>query len=736
VTTGSDGLASVQRTLGSAAGDETTTATVSGLQGSPVTFTSTAEAGNGPRLSIATQPSSSAQSGVPFAVQPIVQLQDASGNDESQSGVDVTASIASGTGTLNGTVTRTTGSNGSAAFTDLAITGAAGAYTLRFSAAGRVPAVSSTITLGGGSAGSIVITTNPPVAALDGEVFDPTVQPVVQVKDASGNPPAGVEVTASIVSGGGTLGGTTTATSDASGIARFGDLGINGTGSHTLQFTAGGNSVTSSPVDVSALPSEATTGKWGPVVPWDIVPLHMSLLPTGKVIGWGKFEDGGAMGTMGSRPRLWDPTAGPPTTARQVQADTMLFCSGHTQMPDGRLMVSGGHKADDTGINVTNIFNPLTESWEPGLPNMAHGRWYPTVTTLPDGRILTMAGRDEAGKVVTTPEIWEGNQWVELPGAGSFNVPYYPRNFVPPSGPPGRIFMAGERVRSQWFDVDANGGQGQWTTNGPIHVWNFNRDYGTAVMYEPGKILYAGGGGNSTWGQSPDNKDNSPTATAERIDLNVASPTWTSAGTMAFPRRHLNSTILPDGTVLITGGTTGGGFVDINEAHAAKAAELWDPKSPTTWKTLASASKMRVYHSVALLLPDATVLAGASGDAFAGPVEVPAERNHEIFSPPYLFKGARPTITDVPSDVAYSQTFTVTTPNAAQITEVRWIHLGSVTHAFDMGQRANKLTFTRTGTGVDVTAPASGQLAPPGHYLVFILNRNGVPSVGRIVRVH
>jgi hypothetical protein len=256
-------------------------------------------------------------------------------------------------------------------------------------------------------------------------------------------------------------------------------------------------------------------------------------------------------------------------------------------------------------------------------------------------------------------------------------------------------------------------------------------------MYEPEKILYAGGGGNSTWGQTPDPRAGAPTATAEMIDLNAASPAWTSAGTMAFPRRHLNSTILPDGTVLITGGTTGGGFVDINEGHAAKAAELWDPKAPTTWTTLASASKMRVYHSVSLLLPDATVLSGASGDAFAGPVEVPAERNHEIFSPPYLFKGARPTITSVStSSVSYGGTFTVTTPNAAQVTTVRWIHLGSVTHAFDAGQRADALPFTATATGVDVTVPASNQRNPPGHYLVFILNRNGVPSVGKIVQVH
>jgi hypothetical protein len=149
---------------------------------------------------------------------------------------------------------------------------------------------------------------------------------------------------------------------------------------------------------------------------------------------------------------------------------------------------------------------------------------------------------------------------------------------------------------------------------------------------------------------------------------------------------------------------------------------------------------MRVYHSVSLLLPDGTVLHGASGDALAvqpggGIVEVPPRRDHEIFSPPYLFKGARPAITAAPATVSYGETFTVATPNAAQITDVRWIHLGSVTHAFDMGQRANTLSFTRTASGVEVTAPANPNLAPPGHYQLFILNRNGVPSVGKIVRI-
>jgi Domain of unknown function (DUF1929) len=114
----------------------------------------------------------------------------------------------------------------------------------------------------------------------------------------------------------------------------------------------------------------------------------------------------------------------------------------------------------------------------------------------------------------------------------------------------------------------------------------------------------------------------------------------------------------------------------------------------------------------------------------------PRETNHEIFRPPYLFKGARPSITSLSqSTVGYGQKFTINTPNGLQITEVRWIRLGSVTHAFDANQRANKLSFTKTASTVKATAPLNGRLAPPGHYLVFILNRNGVPSVGKVIKV-
>jgi galactose oxidase len=587
----------------------------------------------------------------------------------------------------------------------------------------------SALVVSDGPPASVQITRQPPSTALDREVWAPGTQPSVTVKDAAGVLVAGAVVTVAVASGPGTLQGALSATTKANGTAQFTDLGIAGTGAHTLQFTAGTATRTSGTVNLSALPVEASTGRWDAPVAWDIVPLHINLLPTGRVLAWGKLEADGSMGM----PRLWNPAAGSPAGAPIVAADTMLFCSGHALMADGKVMVSGGHKADDRGLDVTHIFDPVSQTWNGNLPKMAKGRWYPTVTELPDGRMVTVAGRDTTSSIVLVPEIWENNSWVRLPGA-SFSFPYYPRDFVAPNG---KIFYAGERVKSRYLDVDATttNGRGKWSTAaGFTHVWPFNRDYGSAVMYEPGKVLYVGGGGYTTWG-SPDPKAAAPTATAETINLTATGPHWVSTDPMHFGRRHLNATLLPDGQILVTGGTSAGGFNTLS--GAVHAAEVWNPATGH-WTQLASNTVDRAYHSVSLLLPDGTVLHGASGDATApGTGELyPRQRNHEIFRPPYLFKGARPTITSLSqATVAYGAKFTITTPFASQITQVRWIRLGSVTHAFDASQRANTLTFTRTTTALKVTAPTSGRLAPPGHYLVFVLNRNGVPSAGAVIKV-
>ena len=210
---------------------------------------------------------------------------------------------------------------------------------------------------------------------------------------------------------------------------------------------------------------------------------------------------------------------------------------------------------------------------------------------------------------------------------------------------------------------------------------------------------------------------------------------------MAFARRQLNATLLPDGTVLVTGGTNGVGFNNTEASFQVYAAELWDPATEK-WKTLASSNGIRrVYHSSALLLPNGKVLSmGGNG-----------QTTSEIYSPPYLFKGTRPRITsELPEIVAYGQTFFVQTPDPVQtpvsaaITKVTMLRLSSVTHAFNMSQYISELSFSPAtgGGGLNAEAPSAAAVkaptptvAPPGPYMLFILNRSGVPSDAKIVQL-
>jgi hypothetical protein len=179
--------------------------------------------------------------------------------------------------------------------------------------------------------------------------------------------------------------------------------------------------------------------------------------------------------------------------------------------------------------------------------------------------------------------------------------------------------------------------------------------------------------------------------------------------------------------VLVTGGTSGPGHN--NPDTPALSAELWNPATET-WTTLASGTVPRLYHSAALLLPDGrVVVTGGERSAAAVVPEV------EIFSPPYLFKGPRPAMSGVPARVAYGQRFTVQSAQAAGIGRVTLIRLSTVTHAFNMDQRLNVLPFTPGTAGLDITAPANANRAPPGFYMLFLVDANGVPSAGSIVQL-
>jgi hypothetical protein len=242
-------------------------------------------------------------------------------------------------------------------------------------------------------------------------------------------------------------------------------------------------------------------------------------------------------------------------------------------------------------------------------------------------------------------------------------------------------------------------------------------------MYLPGKIMKSGTATNNSGATDP------AAATTYVLNMTAPSPAWRQTASMQYPRSYHTLTVLPDGTVLVTGGGRTKDATDV--VDAVLQAEIWSPQTET-WTTVASMQTPRLYHSTALLLPDGRVVVSGGGRNFRSAQKM---FNAEIYSPPYLFRGARPTITAAPSSVTYGSGFFVQTPDAAAITSVAFIRPGSVTHGFNQEQRFLPLTFQQTTGGLTVQAPANANLAPPGYYMLFIVNSSGVPSVASFISV-
>ena len=427
-------------------------------------------------------------------------------------------------------------------------------------------------------------------------------------------------------------------------------------------------------------------GQWGSTQPFPFVSVHTCLMPDGRVIFW----------DYSGNTRIWDPATTAITTPAQPGRNT--FCSGNSFLPNGKLFVPGGHIQNNVGLASASFYDPAANSWT-SVPNMNAGRWYPSSTVLPNGDILVTSG-DDNHQVNDLPQVFQfaNNTWRNLTSA-RLGLPLYPRTFLAPNG---RVFFA--TSTSRYLDTS---GAGAWTTVGNT-IFPGRDNYGSAVIDHTAKVYWFGGG-------------DPPTATVEMIDLNAPSPTWVSRASMPQARRQNNATILPDGKILVTGGSAS---ADFNTDDGPKAALLYDPVA-NSWAPLATESDYRGYHSTALLLPDGRVLS-SGGDNHP---------NGQVFSPPYLFNGARPTINSAPSAVSYGQTFFVGSAEAASITRVAWTSLGTLTHAQNWDQRINVLSFSQAAGGLNVTAPSTVNLCPPGHYLLWILNGNGVPAVARVVRI-
>jgi chitodextrinase len=489
-----------------------------------------------------------------------------------------------------------------------------------------------------------------------------------------------------------------------------------GNGAHTIGAYAwdGQRNVGSaSPVSVTfsnASPADPTVvGMWSGLLPLPVVSVHSALLPNGRVL----MSDG--QPSFGKDARVWDVMTS--AFVNNVGPPVNIFCGAHEQMGDGRIFWVGGHVNAHVGLAAANIFNPATNAWTV-LPDMANPRWYPSVTALPDGRFFVLAGESACNDCwVNVPEIYNPgtNSWSQLSSA-SQGFPYYPHVYVLPDG---RIFVPStteEPIVSKVLDLGTN----TWSPVGGPAV-----DGGSSAMYQPWKFIKEG---TST---DPDLAVRSTQTTTFVLDMTQPSPVWQQVQSMHHPRTFHVTTLLPDGNVLVTGG--GPSTAATDTANAVMPAELWSPTTQT-WTEAASMHAARLYHSTALLVPDGRVL--ISGGGRFDDTTLPTDQfTAEFFLPPYLFKGPRPTITAAPPTVGLGQVFTVQTPNAAEIASVVLIRYGAVTHHINMGQRMVPLSFSAGSSSLTVTAPASANLVPPGNYMLFIVNGNGVPSVAATIKL-
>ncbi|MGH2361965.1 MAG: galactose oxidase-like domain-containing protein, partial [bacterium] len=464
----------------------------------------------------------------------------------------------------------------------------------------------------------------------------------------------------------------------------------------------------------SALGQANVKGQWQTLPNlMPINPVHAALMRNGKVLV--VSGSGNVANNPNFQAGIFDPQTGTVST-QAVSWD--MFCNGMVVLPDGRVFINGGTLQYDPfhGELRTSAYDPGTGLFT-DLQSMAHGRWYPTVTVLGDGTVMTFSGLRETGGTSTTVEIYTvGAGWSQEFGAG-WTPPLYPRMHLLPDG---TVFYSGSGTGSRKFNPATR----TWT--GVIASTNYSgtRTYGTSVLlpltpssnYKPRVMIFGGG--------SP------ATATTEIIDLSAGTPAWQTGPAMTQARIEMSATILPNGKVLAIGGSVN----DEDTATASLNADLYDPTA-NAFGSAGQNAFARLYHSVSLLLPDATVW-------FAGgnPSRGSYEQRMEIYSPSYLFNASggaatRPTITSVPATAGYGAAFQIQTPDAASISSIALVRPGSPTHAFDQDQRMVNLSFT-AGSGVlNATAPPNGNIVPPGYYMLFILNSSGVPSVAKFVQI-
>jgi galactose oxidase len=459
-------------------------------------------------------------------------------------------------------------------------------------------------------------------------------------------------------------------------------------------------------------------GAWGEVINLPDIAVTAAVLPTGKVLFW-----------SGAQTFSFDPSTQTANSIQISEAGNGRFCPGTAMLANGEVMVNGGVASE-----VTNIFNAQSETWR-RAGNMNIPRGYNASVTLENGNVFTVGGSwiGEIGGSIggKNAELWNASTdtWTNLTGASAeplygYETPTFSDNhgWLFPIG--NRVLYAGPGNNMIWYDADGTGAYSSAGTRAD-DTYAMN---GSAVMYDRNKILTFAGASSYTGGGKT-------SARSYQIDIGAGAnvnPTVKRSGDMNFARAYQSAVLLPNGQVMASGGSAVA--TAFNDQDATLTPEVWNP-STEQWRTLAKAKVPRTYHSVAILMPDARVIAAGGGSCGGCSVN---HQDAEIFSPPYLYTSggalaSRPSITSAPDAISYGASFSVQVSGGAS--RFNLVRMSSITHAVNNDQRLIPLTFARSGSRYSVIAPENSTVATPGYYMLFALNPSGVPSIAKIIKL-
>jgi hypothetical protein len=458
-----------------------------------------------------------------------------------------------------------------------------------------------------------------------------------------------------------------------------------------------------------------------------INPIHGALLRTNQVFfycgsGWNADNPPGPSVTLNLSTEIF--SSQPPPMVSGASVD--LLSAGQSFRLEGYLMVAGGTLRYDPvyGVNTAFLFSPDTLKWYQ-MSSMNTGRWYPTIVTLGNGRILAMSGKDIQGNLTRQVEIYSADgAWRAFPPTTS-TFPMYPHLFLLRSG---RLFYSGANITPnaanptpRLLTLPGSFSSPITESSVPGLVQADFSDQAASVLLPPAqdqKVMIIGGGSRARVA----------TNRVNIVDLSVSNPGYTAGPFLRHARMHHNAILLPDRTVFVCNGSAV--YEDITKSNLP--AEIYDPYATTpSWSVVATPSiSGRMYHAVALLLPDGSVIT-AGGNPRRGVYE----NRLEIYSPAYMSQ-PRPLIQSAPSLVVAGGQITIQTPQASQI---QWVHLirpMATTHSWDSEQRLVDLSISsRNSTSLTVTLSNHRNLVPVGWYMLFITDTNRIPSVAKWIQV-